>query len=101
VTGIPELDKLNVSAYKSDITARIKEVGVLFDKQVIDQAEAMKQIKELTSMKNAVTKPKKLTVKKVPSIKSKKLPVYRLKGATSKIKSVKLKARKYKFRSTL
>jgi hypothetical protein len=100
-TGIVELDKINTSTYKADITARMKEIGVLFEKGVIDQGEAMRQIKELNAMKSSVTKPKKLTVKKVPALKAKKLPVYRLKGATSKIKSVKLKTKKYKFRSTL
>jgi len=100
VTGIPELDKINVSAYKTDITARMKEIGVLFEKGVIDQGEAMKQIKELTAMKSGVTKPKKIALKGSLKItKSKPLPKYRLK--TKLAKSVKMKARKYKFRSTL
>jgi hypothetical protein len=62
LTGIKELDKVKISSYKSDITARIKDIGLLLDNGKITREEAIKELNQLVAMKNAVSTGKKKTI---------------------------------------
>jgi len=70
-TGIEALDKVALSAYKSDLTARIKEIGTLLNLGAINQEDAITQVDKITALQDAVKTPKKpkkpakVTMKKI------------------------------------
>lgn len=102
LTGIKELDKLAVSEYKSDITARMKEIAVLLDKEAISQEEASKQVGELVKMKMALSAPKKIKVKQPKFVPLNITKGRKISGKTKK-KGIKLirapKLKKVNFRA--
>lgn len=93
-SGIADIDKARYSAYKSSITSRIKELGILLDKEIITQEQAMDEVAKLKGIydkANAKTKkakkPKKITVAKikVPKVTISKGKTFKIaKGATIK-----------------
>jgi hypothetical protein len=88
-TGIKELDKLEISGYKSDITKRIKEIGTLLDMGLMTQDQASVQVGELAKLKVALSAPKKLKVKQPKFVPIKFGKRKKITGLTKK-KGVKL-----------
>jgi hypothetical protein len=89
LTGIKELDKLAISGLKSDITARMKEIGILLDKGIITNEQASVQVGELAKLKVALSAPKKLKVKQPKFVPIKFGKRKKVTGLTKK-KGVKL-----------
>lgn len=98
VTGVESIDKLSLSAYKSDINARVKDIYALYqDKQItLDQAKT--EIDKLQGQLNSTKKPKKISIKfaktTVPKVNIKK--ARRVKLAKIKFSKPKITTRKTK-----
>ena len=97
-TGIEELDKLALSTYKSDLTARMKEIGTLLNLGAINQEDAMSQVNKITALQDAVATPKK--AKKPAKVTSRKISAGKVtirsltKGRTPTVKIRKFKSKK-------
>ena len=95
-TGIEELDKLALSTYKSDLTARMKEIGTLLNLGTITQEDALSQVEKITALQDAVATPKKpakVTFKKI-SAPGKVTLRSLAKGRTPTVKIRKFKPKK-------
>lgn len=95
LTGYTELDKKAISEYKSQITAKAKDIYELYQQGQLTKPEAEKQLTALKDLQTKATastakakKPKKMKAIKLPTIKLKKTKMPKAK----KIKIRKLKS---------
>lgn len=56
LSGIQEIDKTKISSYKSSITARIKDLGILLDNGAMSREDVLKELQGLKALQSKVSK---------------------------------------------
>jgi hypothetical protein len=93
-TGVSAIDKLSISAYKSDLTARIKDIYTLQQDGQLTVQQASEEIDKIQTRINSFKTPKKVSPKKITVPKTKLSKAQKIKGV--KFKGVKLAKSKIK-----